>query len=64
MTAYPLFLVSHGPASWQTVLHAVSWVIGLLGLALAWVAAGSYVMPARQALADGRRHHTTPTTRG
>jgi cardiolipin synthase len=64
MTAYPLFLVSHGPATWQTVLHVVAWVIGLLGLALAWAAAGSYVAPARKALAAGRHHDTTPTTRG
>lgn len=64
MTAYPLFLVSHGPATWQTVLHVVAWIIGLVGLALAWVAAASYIAPARKALADGRRHDTTPTTRG
>jgi len=64
MTAYPLFLVSHGPATWQSVLHVAAWVIGLLGLALAWVAAGSYVAPAREALAAGRHHDTTPTTRG
>lgn len=64
MTAYPLFLVSHGPATWQTVLHVAAWVIGLLGLTLAWVAAGSYIAPARKALADGRRTDTTPTTRG
>lgn len=64
MTAYPLFLVSHGPATWQSVLHVAAWVIGLLGLALAWVAAASYIAPARKALADGRRADTTPTTRG
>ncbi len=59
MTAYPLFLAAHGPAGWQTVLHVAAWVIGLLGLALAWVAAASYVPVARRALADGRR----PTAR-
>ena len=64
MTAYPLFLVSHGSATWQTVLHVLAWIIGLLGLTLAWVAAASYVGPARRALRDGRRHDTTPTTRG
>jgi len=64
MTAYPLFLVSHGPSTWQSVLHVAAWVIGLLGLALAWVAAASYIAPARKALADGRRADTTPTTRG
>jgi len=62
MTAYPLFLVSHGPATWQSVLHVIAWVIGLLGLVLAWVAAASYIPVARKALADGRRPDTTPTT--
>jgi len=64
MSAYPLFLVSHGPATWQTVIHVVAWVVGLLGLALAWVAAASYVPVARKALADGRRHDSIPTMRG
>jgi cardiolipin synthase len=64
MTAYPLFLLSHGTATWQSVLHVAAWVIGLLGLTLAWVAAASYVPAARTALADGRRHRSTPTTRG
>jgi len=39
-------------------------VVGLLGLALAWVAAASYVPVARKALADGRRPNSTPTTGG
>ena len=47
MTAYPLFLLSHGSATWQSVLHVAAWVIGLLGLTLAWVAAASYVPAAR-----------------
>ena len=55
MTAYPLFLLAHGPATWQTVLHVAAWAIGLLGLALAWVAAASYVPVARRALIEGRR---------
>ncbi|HEY2215591.1 MAG TPA: CDP-alcohol phosphatidyltransferase family protein [Acidimicrobiales bacterium] len=54
MTAYPLFLGSHGTASWQHPLHIAAWVIGLLGLTLAWVAAASYVQPARTALRNGR----------
>ena len=61
MTAYPLFLVSDGPAGWQQVLRVVAWIIGGLGLTLAWVAAASYVPAARRALAYGRRH-STPTT--
>jgi cardiolipin synthase len=64
MCAYPLFLLSHGSAGWQTVVHVAAWVIGVLGLTLAWVAAASYVPVARRALADGRRHDTAPTTRG
>ena len=63
MTAYPLFLVSDGTAGWQEALRAVAWTIGLVGLVLAWIAAGSYVGPARQALADGRHHEPDPTTR-
>jgi len=54
MTAYPLFLVSHGTSSWQHPVHIAAWVIGLLGLVLAWIAAASYVQPARTALRDGR----------
>ncbi len=55
MFAYPAFLLSDGAASWQSVVHVVAWVTGLLGLVLAWVAACSYVPVARAALADGRR---------
>jgi cardiolipin synthase len=55
MTAYPLLLMAHGPATWQTVLHAIAWPIGLIGLTLAWIAVFSYVQPARTALANGRR---------
>jgi cardiolipin synthase (CMP-forming) len=55
MTAYPLLLMADGPAAWQTVLHDVAWGIGLIGLTLAWIAAFSYVRPAREALANGRR---------
>jgi cardiolipin synthase len=59
MFAYPGFLLSygkHGPeANWQVPLHWISWVVGIIGLTLAWIAAGSYVPVARHALADGRR---------
>ena len=69
MTAYPLFLVSDGTAGWQQAVRVVAWIIGLLGLTLAWVAAASYVPVARRALADGRRRRPaaddrTPTGRG
>jgi len=55
MFAYPAFLLSYGSASWQGPIRVVAWVTGLVGLALAWVAAASYVPVARRALADGRR---------
>ena len=61
MCAYPLFLVSDGAATWQTVVRIVAWGFGLVGLTLAWVAAASYVPVARQALADGRHHDDDPT---
>ncbi len=54
MTAYPLLLMAHGPATWQHVLHDVAWPIGWIGLALAWSALFAYVRPARTALARGR----------
>jgi cardiolipin synthase (CMP-forming) len=64
MTAYPLFLVSYGASGWQQVIRVAAWVIGLLGLTLAWMAAASYVPVARRALAAGRHHESAPTTRG
>ncbi len=55
MFAYPAFLLADGSAGWQEPIRVIAWVTGLIGLALAWVAAGSYVPVARRALADGRR---------
>ena len=55
MFAYPAFLLSYGTAAWQGPVHVVAWVTGIIGLALAWWAAGSYIPLARRALADGRR---------
>ena len=54
MTAYPGFLIAHGPAAWQTVILIASWVCGLVGLVLAWTALFSYIEPARTALREGR----------
>ena len=54
MFAYPTFLLGDGTASWQEPIRAIGWVTGLVGLALAWWAAGSYVGPARRALRAGR----------
>ena len=59
MTTFPLFLLTtnphHAPLSeWQHVLRDVTWVIGLAGLALAWVVFFGYIRPAARALASGR----------
>jgi cardiolipin synthase (CMP-forming) len=54
MFAYPAFLLGHGNAGWQTVITDIAWVTGGVGLALAWIAAVAYLVPARQALAEGR----------
>jgi len=54
MFAYPTFLLGDGTASWQEPIRIIGWVTGLVGLGLAWWAAGSYVGPARRALAQGR----------
>ena len=54
MFAYPTFLLGYGDAGWQEPIRVIGWVTGIVGLTLAWIAAGSYVAPARQALRDGR----------
>src|SRR5580698_8165407 len=54
MFAYPTFLLGYGDAGWQEPIRVIGWVTGIIGLTLAWIAAGSYVAPARQALRDGR----------
>jgi cardiolipin synthase len=54
MFAYPTFLLGDGTASWQEPIRVIAWVTGLVGLALAWWAAGSYIAPARRALSEGR----------
>jgi len=54
MFAYPTFLLGDGTATWQEPIRVIGWVTGLIGLALAWWAAGSYIGPARRALRDGR----------
>jgi cardiolipin synthase len=55
MFAYPAFLLGHGNAGWQEPVRIVAWITGIIGLTLAWVAAASYVAPARKALSAGRR---------
>jgi cardiolipin synthase len=54
MVAYPGFLLSYGTAAWQHPVRDAAWVCGLVGLALGWAAAASYVAPARNALRIGR----------
>ena len=60
MFAYPTFLLGYGDASWQEPIKVIGWVTGLVGLALAWYAAGSYIGPAREALRDGRAARRSP----
>lgn len=60
MTSYPLFLLTTNPhhaalASWQQLARDACWVIGVGGLALAWVVLFGYVRPALVALRTGRR---------
>ena len=53
MFAYPAFLLGYGTATWQEPIRIIAWVTGLIGLALAWWAAWSYVGPARRPCATG-----------
>lgn len=55
MVAYPSFLFAWGPAGWQLLFSVIAWGFGLVGLVLAWIAAFSYVQPAREALKVGRQ---------
>jgi cardiolipin synthase len=64
MTAYPLFLVTYGHSGWVEIFRVAAWIIGGIGLTLAWVAAASYVAPARTALRDGRAARRSPATDG
>lgn len=54
MFAYPAFLLAYGGAGWQAPFTVIAYVTGVAGLVLAWIAAGSYVGPARKALREGR----------
>jgi hypothetical protein len=64
MFSYPAFLLGHGTAQWQTPIRDIAWVTGIVGLVLAWIAAGSYIPVARDALAEGRRAHDAPDQTG
>ena len=50
------------PRDWQEPIRVIAWVTGIIGLTLAWIAAGSYVPVARKALADGRRARAARST--
>jgi cardiolipin synthase len=59
MTTFPLFLLTSNPhhaplLTWQRDARDACWVIGVAGLALAWVVLVGYVAPARRALRAGR----------
>jgi cardiolipin synthase len=54
MFAYPAFLLAYGGAGWQAPITVIAYVTGITGLVLAWIAALSYIAPARQALREGR----------
>jgi cardiolipin synthase len=58
MATYPLFLLTsqaHGALSaWQHDLRFVTWIMGVVGLTLAWIVFFSYVPSARMALQRGR----------
>jgi len=60
MFAYPTFLLAYGDAAWQEPFKVIAWVTGIVGLALAWYAAGSYIGPAREALRKGRAARRSP----
>jgi cardiolipin synthase (CMP-forming) len=61
MFAYPAFLLGHGTSAWQGYIRDVAWVTGGVGLVLAWAAAAMYLVPARQALAEGRAGRRNPS---
>jgi cardiolipin synthase (CMP-forming) len=60
MFAYPAFLWGKGTLGWQDPVRIFAWIAGIGGLTLAWVAAFSYVGPARRALAEGRAGRREP----
>jgi cardiolipin synthase len=60
MTCYPMFLLTTNPhhralSTWQHDFRDATWVIGLMGLALAWIVLFGYIKPALAALRAGRQ---------
>jgi cardiolipin synthase len=60
MVSYPIFLVAHGTAGWQSPLKVIAWLCAIPALVLSYIAAGSYVPVARRALARGRDGRRRP----
>jgi cardiolipin synthase len=59
MTSYPMFLLTTNPhhralSTWQHDFRDATWVVALLGLALAWIVLFGYIKPALAALRAGR----------
>lgn len=54
MWAFPLFLVSHAPVSWDGTARVLAWVFAVPGLALSLYAAVAYLPRCRVALREGR----------
>ena len=59
MTSFPLFLLTTNPhhgalQPWQHDVRDACWVIGVMGLGLAWIVLAGYVRPALRALRTGR----------
>jgi cardiolipin synthase len=59
MTSYPMFLLTTNPhhrvlSTWQHDFRDATWVIALMGLALAWIVLFGYIKPALAALRAGR----------
>jgi cardiolipin synthase len=60
MTCYPWFLLTTNPhhralATWQHDFRVATWVVGITGLALAWIVLFAYIKPALAALRAGRQ---------
>jgi cardiolipin synthase len=60
MTCYPMFLLTTNPhhralSTWQHDFRDATWVIGLMGLTLAWIVLFGYIKPALAALRAGRQ---------
>lgn len=60
MTCYPMFLLTTNPhhralSTWQHDVRDATWVIGVMGLTLAWIVLFGYIKPALSALRAGRQ---------